>query len=414
MKIEPSKLRSSLKLPPSKSHTLRAILFAALGTGVSRIENFLKSPDTDAMILALTKMGARISVSETMLEIEGIDGKPKTPDDVIDCGNSGQVLRFVGAIAALCPGYTILTGDASIRSNRPALPLLDGLNQLGASAFSSRGNGHAPLLISGPITNNFAEIEGEDSQPVSGLLIVSAFAPHPIRLKVKNPGEKPWVGLTLDWFSWLGIPYKASNFTEYFMEGSAKIDGFDYTVPGDFSSGAFPIVAALITNSELKIEGIDMQDVQGDKAVIPLLEKMGAKFTIDGKTLFVHKGSSLKGMKIDVNDFIDALPILAVAGCFAKGKTEIVNGAIARKKESDRIASICSELKKMGAKIEETPDGLIVYPSTLCGAEVNSFKDHRIALSLAVAALGAKGQTTIRGAECISKTYPTFCKDLIG
>lgn len=413
MKIEPSKLQTSLKIPPSKSHTLRAILFASFAKGVSSVENFLNSPDTDAMILALTKMGARISRLGTLLEIEGFDGKPQTPDDVIDCGNSGQVLRFVGAIAALCPGYTVFTGDASIRLNRPAMPLLDGLNQLGATAISSKGNGHAPLIIKGPITNNFAEIDGEDSQPVSGLLIAAAFAPHPIQLKVKNPGEKPWVHLTLDWFSWLGIPYKTLNFTEYFMEGCAKLDPFDYTVPGDFSACAFPIVAALITNSELEIQGVDMQDVQGDKAVIPVLEKMGAKFTIAGKTLFVHKGSSLKGMKIDVNDFIDALPILAVAGCFAEGKTEIVNGAIARKKESDRIASIVSELKKMGAKIEETPDGVIVEASSLRGAEVNSFSDHRIALSLAVAALGAKGQTTIQGAECINKSYPTFCKDLM-
>ena len=129
MKIEPSKLQTSLKIPPSKSHTLRAILFASFAKGVSSVGNFLNSPDTDAMILALTKMGARISRLGTLLEIEGFDGKPQTPDDVIDCGNSGQVLRFVGAIAALCPGYTVFTGDASIRLNRPAMPLLDGLNQ---------------------------------------------------------------------------------------------------------------------------------------------------------------------------------------------------------------------------------------------------------------------------------------------
>jgi 3-phosphoshikimate 1-carboxyvinyltransferase len=156
-----------------------------------------------------------------------------------------------------------------------------------------------------------------------------------------------------------------------------------------------------------------MDDCQGDKKLIEVLIQMGAKITIDGakKTLHVHKGSKLKGMKIDVNDFVDATPILSVIGCYAEGTTEIVNAAIARKKESDRLHAMATELKKMGAHIEERPDGLIISHSPLKGAHVGSWRDHRIAMSLATAALGAQGETQIDGAECVSKTYPGFAHD---
>jgi 3-phosphoshikimate 1-carboxyvinyltransferase len=155
-----------------------------------------------------------------------------------------------------------------------------------------------------------------------------------------------------------------------------------------------------------------MQDVQGDKKLIPLLIELGANIEIDDheKTITVKKGSSLKGGKIDINPLIDAVTILAVLSCFASEPIEIFNGAIARRKESDRIHAIATELKKMGAKVEEKTDGLIIYPSSLKGAAVSTHQDHRMGLSLAVAALGAKGNTRIQGIECISKSYPFFCR----
>ena len=414
LSIEPSVLKGSLTIPSSKSHILRAILFAALADGTSKIEQFLPSPDSISMMQAVRLLGAEVAIESTSLKIKGFAGKAHIADDVIQCGNSGQVLRFIGALAGLIPQYTILTGDASIRHNRPILPLLDGLNQLGAFAVSSRGDGYAPIVIKGPFTQKKAALNGQDSQPVSGLLIAGAFAPHPIEIEVVQPGEKPWIDLTLDWFRRLEIPYAAKNYTHYRMNGSAHIEGFNYEVPGDFSSAAFPIAAALITQSSLTIHNIDMNDIQGDKALIPTLQQMGAQFRIDQKkrTLTIEKGQRLQGIRIDINDFIDALPILAVIGCFAEGRTEIVNAAIARKKESDRIASIARELKKMGAVIEEKSDGLIIHESKLHGASLNTYHDHRLALSLSVAALAAQSSSTIHGVECIAKTYPTFYDDL--
>jgi 3-phosphoshikimate 1-carboxyvinyltransferase len=411
--IYPSTFAGSLRVPPSKSHTMRAIFFAALAKGTSTIENFLHSPDVTAMIEAVRLFGADVIVHKNRLEIKGCAGKLKTPQDVIQCGNSGIVLRFIGALAALIPHYTILTGDPSIRQNRPVQPLLLGLNQLGAFAVSSLNNGYAPIIVKGPLTKSTAIVDGEDSQPISGLLMTAAFAPHSIEIYVKNPGEKPWIDLTLDWMQKLGISTLNSDYVYYRVEGNARINSFNYTVPGDFSTAAFPLVAAIITQSQLTLHNINMKDCQGDKAIIPLLQKMGAHFDIDEKrnTLTVRSGSKLNGIKVDINDFIDALPILAIIGCFAEGRTEIVNAEMARKKESDRIHTIASELKKMGAHIEEHPDGLVIENSELYGAELNAHHDHRIGLALSTAAFAAKTPSKILGIECIAKTYYQFYED---
>lgn len=357
------------------------------------------------MISALQTLGVSVAISQDHLEITG---GISAAGNVIDAGNSGLVLRLVGAISALLPSYTIITGDESIRHSRPAQPLLDGLSQMGAFAISSKGDGHAPLIIKGPIQGSHITIDGADSQPVSGLIIAAAFAQGKTEIVVRSPGEKPWVALTLAWLDRFGIPYLNDNFEKYTLFGNASIEGFEYVVPADFSSATYPIVAALITNSELTIDNLDMTDPQGDKEVIALLQKLGAHITQEGRSLHIRRGERLKGGRIDVNPFIDALPILAVLGCFAEGVTEIVGGAIARKKESDRISSIVQELKKMGARIVERGDDIVIEPSHLYGAPVDSHADHRIAMSLAVAAMGAHGKTTLYGEEFVAKSYPSF------
>ena len=198
------------------------------------------------------------------------------------------------------------------------------------------------------------------------------------------------------------------------MQGHTSFDGFEYVVPGDFSSAAFPIVAALITNSGITINNIDMDDVQGDKEIIPVLQKMGAQFEIDQKNriLQVKPNSTLQGREVDINNFVDAITIMAVVGCFATGETRITGAAIAKKKECDRLACITRELTKMGADIQETADGLIIHPKPLKGTMVESFHDHRMVMSLAVAALAAQGETRIEDVACVAKSYPGFLLDM--
>jgi 3-phosphoshikimate 1-carboxyvinyltransferase len=409
-RIKPSVLTGNITIPPSKSHTLRAILFASLAKGKSIIRNYLPSPDTRAMIDACQLLGAKITVDDYQLTIIGTHGKPKTPDNIIDAGNSGQVLRFIAAVASLTSGYTVITGDHSVRTNRPIQPLLEGLAHLNVLAVSAKGDGSAPIIIKGPLQGGTAILNGEDSQPVSGLLIASAFSEKLTTINVKNPGEKPWIDLTLDWFKRLGIDYQQQDYTKYIIPGNTIYSGFEYTVPGDFSSCAFPLVAALITKSEITLNNLDMHDVQGDKNLIFTLQEMGASIKInhDKKILCVKKSPDLLGKKINANNYIDAAPILAVMGCFTQGET-IINGAsIARKKESDRLSAITQELKKMGANITELEDGLIIQPAKLKGSIVSSFNDHRIAMSLSIAALSANGETIIENTACIEKSYPNF------
>lgn len=411
--IRPSRVSGEIVVPPSKSHTLRAILFGALGKGKTVIHSPLKSTDADSMIHACRQWGARFDLFPNRIEIEGIGGKIGKTEDVINAGNSGIVLRFCSAIGALSAYPCALTGDHSIRHQRPMQPLLDGLAQLGAKAISTRGDGYAPLIIQGPLRSGKVKIEGQDSQYVSALLIAAAFAEGPIEIEVTNAGEKPWVALTLDWFDRLGIPYKQQNFERYSLKGKATYNGFDYTVPGDLSSAAFPLAAALVTGSELVLKNVDMNDTQGDKALIPILQQMGANIHYDDakKSLTVKKGGSLKGIEADLNACIDAITILAVVACYAQGETRIYNAAVAKGKECNRIQSIATELRKMGADINETDDGLIIRGSKLKGAEVYSYHDHRMVMSLAVAALGAEGPTTIDSVECVAKTFPSFLSD---
>jgi len=406
--IKPSKLSGTLSIPSSKSHTLRALVLAMLANGTSRIQNPLSSPDTDAMLNAIEQFGAKIARKENLLEITG-GFSPSAAE--IDAGNSGQVLRFIAAIASLLPSTTTITGDDSICCRRPIKPLLKALSQGGANAKSIRENDFAPVLIQGPLNPGTFHISGEDSQPVSALLIATSFLKGESKIFVNHPGETPWIDLTLHWLEKLGAEIFHENYRHYIVQGGLHYPGFTTTIPADFSSAAFPIAAALVTKSSLKLEGLDPADVQGDRIIIDILQKMGANIAWKKNTLLIEPTQELYGYKIDINTCIDALPILAVIGCFATGTTTLYNGSIARQKESDRIRSICQELKKMGAKIEEKPDGLVIEQSPLQGTDLTSHHDHRIALSLSVAALASEGNSRIQNAECIAKTYQNFIAD---
>lgn len=399
--IVPSHLNGSITIPSSKSHSMRALLFAMLSEGKSQIRGLLPCTDTEAMCDAIQLFGAKINPFPDHIEVTSGFG-PAT--GVVEAGKSGLVLKLVGAVAGLLPSTTLFTGD----ERRPILELLGGLTQLGATV--SKGT---EISIRGPIRPAKVEISGIDSQPVSGLLIATSFLPGPSEIKVQNPCEQPWIEMTLSWLKKLGAKVEHRDYVHYFVEGGLKYKGFTYEVPGDFSSAAFALAAAITSGSFLTLKNLDFEDVQGDKILIDWLREMGAKIHIDraNRELSIDGSMPLIGKELDLNLCIDALPILAVIGCFASGKTRLKGAAGARLKESDRIQAICTELKKMGAAIEERPDGLIVRSSPLKGAKLFAHHDHRIAMSLAVAALGATGESEIAGSECIAKTYPTFVAD---
>lgn len=413
--VRPSKLEGELQIPGSKSQTLRALLFGALADGETRIDRPLFSSDSEAMVRACTSFGARITSGKDHFVVRGLGGKIRAASEIIDAGNSGIVLRFCSAVAALSSLPVTITGDHSICNQRPMKPMIDALTQLKVKVDSLEKRGFAPLKIQGPLLSGHAELSGEDSQPVSALLIAGAFSQGGLSLSVKNPGEKPWVQLTLNWLDRFGIAYEAHEFQHYRLEGGTRITGFHYNVPADLSSLAFPVAQAILSGSELSFTGVDLEDAQGDKALFDVFQKMGAVLDYDKEkmTLHVRKGKGLKGVQVDINAFIDAIAILAVVACFAEGETRIFNASVARQKECNRIEALVRELKKMGAEIEETTDGLLIKGSQLVGSHVHSHYDHRIAMALTVAAMNACGESTIDAVDCIGKTYPNFAADWI-
>jgi len=413
--VRESQLQGNLRLPASKSHSIRAILLATLCQGISSIQHLLlDSPDIQVALQASQQLGGQINYTTDSVTIQGVAGHPHLSSKIIDVGNSGQVLRFAGALAALSSQEVILTGDLSIRTQRPVQALIEGLHQLGVETLSIAKNGYAPYLVKGPLSPGKVTMNGKDSQPVSALLMAAAFVEGITTIQVMQAGEKPWLQLTLSWLDRLHVNYTHQGLEYFKIQGQPIRAPFQTTIPGDWSSAAFILVAALITHSTVTIEQVPFDDVQGDQAIVPLLQQLGAQISVDREKgeLTVHPSPPLKGGIIDVNAIIDAVPILAVLGCFGIEKLILVNGAIARQKECDRLHCIVKELKKMGAIIEETADGLTVSPSSLHGAIVKSYEDHRIALALIVAGLATPEETLVQSTACIRKSYPHFVQQL--
>jgi 3-phosphoshikimate 1-carboxyvinyltransferase len=402
-------LRGSVRIPPNKSHSFRALIMASLADGTSHIISPAVSHDWMLGTEALEMFGAKIEPkAKDVWEIVGTGGILKTPDDVIDCGNSGIILRFFMALASLCDGYTVFTGDHSLRNLRLCQPLIDALNGLGAWAVCTKGDGHAPVVVRGRLRGGQTEIDGIDSQPVSALLIAAALADAPTDLIVRRPGEKPWVGVTLDWLTRCGVEFSQEGFERFRVRGRSRWKAFETRIALDWSAAMYPIVAALVCpGGEVRLPGMDFGDSQGDKAVVNVLKEMGANIEVSDAGV-VARSSRLVGRRIDCNDFVDQFTLLAVVGACAEGETVLTNAEVCRHKESDRVAEIAKALKTMGASIEERPDGLVVRRSRLRGAHLDSRSDHRMAMTLAVAGSAADGQTRIAGIECVKKTFPDF------
>jgi len=407
------RLRGEVKVPPNKSHSFRALIMAALADGESHITRPAVSNDWMRGVQSVEMFGAEArSGGDEVWTVRGVAGSPRTPDDTIDCGNSGIILRFFAALAACCDGYTVLTGDHSLRHIRLCQPLIDALHGVGAWAVSTKGDGHAPVVVRGKLRGGKTQLDGQDSQPVSALLIAAALGEAPSEIDVTNPGEKPWVDMTLHWLSRCGVEYSNDNYERYLIRGHATWGGFEVTIPLDWSAALYPIVAAVTTpGSEIRVPGLDADDCQGDKQVVRVLQEMGANIEI-GEAGVVARHSTLTGTTIDCNDFIDQFMLLAVVGAYAEGETVLTNAEVARHKECDRITAMAQALTAMGADVEERPDGLVIRQSKLKGAALDSLGDHRMVMTLAVAALRAEGTTTITNIECIRKTFPRFVEEM--
>ena len=403
-----STLRGSVSIPGSKSHTIRAVAIAASADGESVIREPLESQDAEAVIRAYSAFGAEIRKRADGWHVIGTGGKFLSPRDTIDVGNSGTTLPIAMGSAALIPGATTsLNGDEQIQ-RRPVGPLIQSLNDLGAKAVALRGNGCAPVEVSGLLRGGHTSIEAMTSQYVTSLLFCTPLAESDTVISVPLLHEKPYVGMTLDWLRRQDIRVEyAADYSEFRVPGGQCFKPFDRAIPADFSSGTFFLAAGALGDNDILCRGLNMEDSQGDKAVVDYLRQMGADIALETGGIRV-RACGLTGCEIDLNATPDALPMMAVAACFARGTTRLVNVPQARLKETDRIAVMKLELEKMGARVTELPDGLVIEESELRGAHVESHGDHRVVMSLAIAGTLAAGDTVIHGAEAAAVTYPGF------
>jgi 3-phosphoshikimate 1-carboxyvinyltransferase len=366
------------------------------------------SEDAKSAILGAKEMGASVKLGKKWV-IKGTGGTPGKDCKNINVGNSGTSLRILTGLCALGDHQVTFDGDKSIRK-RPMMPLLSALENLGVSVIHST-EGKCPFTIKGPLVGGKTNVNGVSSQFLTALLIACPLAPENTEITVENLNERPYVEITLDWLRQMNIKFEQKGLEWFRIYGKQQYNAFERVIPADFSTAAFPLLAAAITNSELLIKGLDFEDHQGDKVVFTYLRNMGMDIKNTQEGVLV-KGSRLHGIDIDMNATPDALPAMAVAGCFAVGTTRLLNVPQARLKECDRIAAMACELSKMGAQIEELEDGLVIHHSPLKGTEVHGYDDHRLVMALSIAGMAADGHTIVDTAESASVTFPTFVEDM--
>ncbi len=408
--VQQSRLRGTVDVPGSKSHTIRGVLCGSLAAGRSVLHRPLASADTQAAVSVYGALGARFDLQADRWVIEGTGGQFRVPGETLDTLNSGTTTNCVlGSLSLLPPGVgpVRLTGDEQIQ-RRSSAPLVQALNDLGAQITAERGNGCAPFRIAGTLRGGHATMEAKSSQYVTSLLLACPLAAGDTELTVPLLHEKPYVRMTLDWLKFQGLrETHDEGLRQFRVPGGQRFRAFERRIPADFSTATFFLVAGALGENAITCRGLDLSDQQSDKAVVEFLRAMGARVTVAGDAISVAPGD-LRGIAIDLNDCPDALPMMAVAGCFARGTTRLENVPQARMKETDRIAVMCAELRKLGGDVEELPDGLVIRESRLHAAAVAGHGDHRVVMALAVAATRLAGATRISTAEAAAVTVPEF------
>jgi 3-phosphoshikimate 1-carboxyvinyltransferase len=408
--VKRSTLKGTTRIPGNKSASARAIVLGSLAEGTSKVRNVLPGIDSYSIVEMMRALGARIDTSRAEEWVfEGVANAPAVPASVLDAGNSGTGYYLGTAIAALIDGYSVVTGDYQI-CYRPAQPLIDALNDLGALVFSTRGSGTAPLVIKGPMKGGRTSLPGINSQWLSPLLIAGPLTADGVVVSVKNLYELPYVNMTMGWMKTAGAACTHRDYEEFTVPGMQRYRGFSADVPADWGSSGYPMVGAAVTESRVVFEGMDPDDFAGERMYPHWIKQMGGNvtFTDGGRTVTVEGGGELEGIEIDCANTPDAVPALAVLGCKARGRTVLTNIGASRLKETDRTRSIKEELTKMGARFDETSDSLTIYHSELKGASIDGRHDHRIVMATAIAGMMAAGETIIEGAEWSGVSFPNF------
>lgn len=407
-------LHGSIRPPGSKSITNRALVCAALAEGRSTLRGTLDSDDTRAMIDSLGRLGLQVDFDAPtkVLTIDGCGGQLALNDADLFVGNSGTTIRFLTAMATVGQGTCRLDGIERMRQ-RPIGDLLSALNQLGAEVKSETSNDCPPVVVrAAGLAGGQATIAGNiSSQFLSGLLMAAPYANSDVELIVEGTLiSQPYVEMTLAVMKSFGVHVDNDGFQRFHIAANQRYAACDYTIEPDASAASYFWGAAAITGGRITVEGLSRQSLQGDVEFCDCLAQMGCEVEYREDAVTVT-GGTLKGITVDMNAISDTVQTLAAVALFAEGPTTITNVGHIRHKETDRIGDLACELRKLGADVQESADGLRITPGNLHGAEIDTYDDHRMAMSLALVGLGVDG-VTINDPGCTAKTYPRFFDDL--
>jgi len=398
----------TLQVPGSKSFTHRTLIAAALSNGVCRVRNPLRSQDTLLTLRALGKMGIDIDEGEGQIHIHGGKGRFRAFDQAIDFHNSGTSMRLFGGLAVLGDGPYTLTGSPRM-CQRPMQPLLDSLTRLGVQARSQNDNGCPPVTIEGgQCKGGHTAIDcSVSSQYLSALLLMAPCLERGLTIEVTHgPVSKPYIDMTIDIMKAFGIELQQEGHTRFHVPGGQTYQAGDYAVESDGSNAGYFWAAAAITGSRVKVKDITAASRQGDVGLADILGQMGCSVEHEMDGIAV-RGGELSAVSVDMGHMPDVVPTLAVVAAFAQGTTRISNVAHLRAKECDRLAAVSQELAKMGIQTRTFENDLEIVGGQPKGAEIETYDDHRIAMSFAVAGLKVPG-VKITDPDCVAKSFPNF------
>ncbi len=399
---------STVTVPGSKSYTHRFLITAALSDGICTIHNGLKSEDTFLTLGALRKMGIKIDVNDNRFVIYGRKGSFEPCEDSVYLGNSGTSMRLLTAVASLGQGIYTLTGTDRM-GERPIQDLLDGLCQIGVNASAVNNNGCPPVKIEGrEIEGGSIDLKcGISSQFLSALLLIAPYTKNGVEINVvEGPVSRPYIDITLEVMEDFGIKVMRNGYDFFKVLGGQTYQKGSYAVEPDCSQAGYFWAAAAITGAQIKVNGITRKSHQGDLRFTQVLEAMGCKI-FDKKDGITVAGGPLSGVTVDMADMPDMVPTLALVAAFAKGTTVIENVAHLKAKESDRLGSVVKELYKIGIEASCSDTGMIVKGGQPYGAEIDTYGDHRMAMSFALAGLCVPG-IKIKDERCVEKSFPDF------
>jgi 3-phosphoshikimate 1-carboxyvinyltransferase len=409
-----TRVNAELQVPGSKSYTQRALVIASLADGKSMLRNALVAEDTTHLVEALRLLGAQIVSSGQDMIVTGTGGRIQNPGRELYLGNNGTAMRFLVSVAALASGDITLTGDPRL-CERPLQPLLEGIRSLGVSSTCRLNGGLPPVTVHGGTLRGgrviFRDIES--SQYVSSILIAAPYAAGDVEVEIRGSAvSRPYVEMTQAVMKAFGVPVEKHDENHFSIKGGHRYRGCRYLVEGDLSSASYFFLAAAICGGTVRVTNTNFWTHQGDVRFLRYLKELGCGVTATDQWIEVSGGNLTAGdFSAPMEDLPDMVPTLAVLAALRPGRTVIRNVAHLRIKESNRLEALVTELTKTGIRAEETGDGLVITGGTPRGAEIETYNDHRIAMSFAILGLAAPGMR-IRNPDCVGKSFPGFWAEL--